>query len=70
MLGVLSILVTISLAGFLFCLLKLLKLNKIKKINIAEPVKNKKWRKILLFAIIICISFFILGTSLFFSLFS
>lgn len=40
MLTALSILVSSSLAGFLFCLLN--KINRIKKINSAEPIKNKK----------------------------
>lgn len=70
MLATLSILVSVSLAGFLFCLIKLIKINKMKKTNIAEPIANKKWRKVLVYAIIICGSFFILAISLFFSVFS
>lgn len=70
MLVTLSILIPISLSGFLFCLLKLLKIKKIKKTNIVEPIQNKKWRRILRFAIVSFLSFFILGISLFFSLIS
>lgn len=68
MFTVLSILASSSLAGFLFCLLKLLKFNKIKKTNIAEPIANKKWRRFLIYVITICSMFFILAVSLFFSL--
>ncbi|MCL6428770.1 hypothetical protein LT335_00318 [Spiroplasma sp. JKS002669] len=70
MVTMLSILATISFAGFLFCLLKLRKLKKIKKTNLAEPIANKKWRRILIYAIFICLSIFILVASLFLSLFS
>lgn len=61
MLAILSILVSATLAGFLFCLLKLIKINRIKKTNIAEPIANKKWRKILIYAIISCGIFFVLA---------
>ncbi|MGL5268230.1 MAG: hypothetical protein ACRC8P_00445 [Spiroplasma sp.] len=64
----LSILVSSSLAGFLFCLLKLIKINRIKKINSAEPVKNKKWRRFLFYIMGICVIFIILGITLFFTL--
>lgn len=70
MVVILSILIIICLSGFLFCCLKLLKLNKIKKINIVEPIKNKKIHRILVFALVLFISFFILGISLFFSVVS
>lgn len=69
MLTVLSILASTALAGFLFCLLKLYKINKIKKTNIAEPVANKKWRRFLICAIIICSVVFILVIVLFFVLY-
>ncbi|MGL5268519.1 MAG: hypothetical protein ACRC8P_01990 [Spiroplasma sp.] len=65
----LSILVSVSLTGILFCLLQLLKINKIKKNNLAEPIKNKKWRKGLNYTLIICSIFLILAVSLFFSLY-
>ena len=69
MLIILSILVSSSLASFLFCLLKLIKIKGIKKTNGAEPVKNKKWRKALIYIMVICVIFIILGISLFFSLY-
>lgn len=68
MFAALSILVSVSLAGFLFCLLKLIKINKQKEINGAETIKNKQWRRGLLYAIVLCLVFFVLAVSLFFSL--
>lgn len=68
MLIILSILVSGSLASFLFCLLKLVKINQIKKSNGAEPIKNKKWRKTLIYIMVSCVIFVILGISLFFSI--
>ncbi|MBE4704427.1 hypothetical protein [Spiroplasma platyhelix] len=69
MLTALSILVSSSLAGILFCLLRLLKINKLKKINAVETIRNKKWRKFLIYAIIIFSFFFVLAVSLFFYLY-
>lgn len=64
----LSILVSSSLAGFLFCWWNLIKINRIKKINGAEPIKNKKWRKIIIYLMVICVIFIMLGITLFFTL--
>lgn len=69
MLTVLSILASTSLAGFLFCLLKLYKINKIKKTNLAEPIANKKWRRVLLCVITICSLVFIAAVATFFILY-
>lgn len=70
MLEILSIMTSVSLGGFLFCLIKLIKINRIKKNNVVETIVNKKWRKVLIWGIIICICFFILSISFFFSIFS
>lgn len=70
MLTVLSILASTSLAGFLFCLLRLYKINKIKKTNIAEPITNKKWRRVLLCVIAFCSVGFVVAVSLFFGLYT
>lgn len=64
----LSILVSTSLAGILFCLLKLHRINKIKKVNVAEPIANKKWRRSLIGVICLCSLIFIIGVTLFFIL--
>lgn len=66
MLAVLSILVSLTLAGIFFCLLNLIKLKCIKKNNFAEPIKNKKRRRVLLYFLITSSIFFVLAISLFF----
>lgn len=68
MITAVSILVSSSLAGFFFCLWKLIKINRIKTINGALPVKNKKWRKVLIYIMLTCVIFIILGIILFFAL--
>jgi len=63
-LQVLSSLATISIAGLFFILLKLRKIHRIKKTNLVEPIKNKKWRKILIYLLIFCTILFIISISL------
>lgn len=70
MLAVLSVIASISLGGILFCSIKLIKINRIKSINVAEPRANKKWRRVLIWGIILCTCFFMLAVSFFFSIFS
>lgn len=69
MLAVLSILISVSLSGILFCLIRLLKFKKDKEINFVETIKVKKGRKILIYVLITCSIFFVLAISLIFSLY-
>lgn len=65
MITTLSILVSSSLAGFFILFMKI---NRIKKVNGVLPIKNKKWCKILIYMMLACIIFIILGITLFFAL--
>ncbi|MCL6429109.1 hypothetical protein LT335_00671 [Spiroplasma sp. JKS002669] len=69
MLQVLSSLATIAIVGLFFILLKLKKIHRIKKNNLTEPIKNKKWRKILIYLLIFCTIFFTVLISLILTLY-
>jgi len=62
-----SILVSVSLAGILFCWWKLIKISCIKKVKGVLPIKEKKWRKMLIYIILACVIFIILGIIVFFA---